>query len=314
MELVKSSVGVVFPLFFMMAVGFVIKRLGLVSREGLAEINRLNVRVFLPAMLFANICEGDIVHGTDSRFFLFTTVAAVIIFFLCITIIPKIVKDKNRSQSIILGIYRPNTAIYGLPLAQSILSNNEKVSNVLMMISISILVTNFFAVLVIEIFKGDKPKIFTSIVHSLSNPIVVGLLLGLFMQFMPFSISRIILLPIKNIGAITTPLAFICLGADFNIKTGRKNIAAVSLATLLKLVITPLIVAPIAAILLGMRDEVLVAILCSFATPTAVSVLPLIKEVGADDELMGEIIVSTTAFSLVSIFLFVYLFKYLLYF
>ena len=309
MELVKSSIGVVFPLFVMMAAGWIVKRVDLVTHEGLSEINRLNVRFFLPLMLFANICEGDLINGADRRFMLFAAVSAVILFLLCILIIPKVIKDKKRSQSVILGIYRPNTAIYGLPLAQSILGNGDKVSNVLMMISITILVTNFFAVLTVEIFKGDKPNVLKSIGRSFMNPIIIGLVLGMVAQFLPFSIPPMILSPIKSIAAITTPLAFIALGADFTFKSKRKNTAIVSVATLFKLVITPLLVAPL-AIYFGLRDEALVAILCAFATPTAVSVLPIIKEAKADDELMGDIIVSTTAFSLVSIFLFVYCFRY----
>ncbi len=54
--------------------------------------------------------------------------------------------------------------------------------------------------------------------------------------------------------------------------------------------------------------------LCAFATPTAVSTLPMVKEAGGDDELMGEIIVFTTAFSILTIFGFVYLFKLLAFF
>jgi len=311
MELIKSSISVVFPLFVMMAAGWVIKKVGLVTQEGLAEMNRVNVRFFLPAMLFANICEGDLLHGADRSFMLFAAISATILFLLYILIIPRIIKDKNRSQSFILGIYRPNTAIYGLPLAQSILVNSNRVSNVLMMISISILVTNFFAVLVIEVFKGDKPKVLTSVGRSFSNPIIIGLLLGMVAQFIPFKIPEMILSPIKSIAAITTPLAFICLGADFTFRSEKNNLGIVSVATLLKLVITPLVVTPIAVLLLKLRGEALVAMLCAFATPTAVSVLPLIKEANADDKLMGEIIVSTTAFSLITIFLFVYCFRYL---
>ncbi|MCL1829935.1 MAG: AEC family transporter [Oscillospiraceae bacterium] len=309
MELVRSSIGVVFPLFVMMAIGMIVKRIGLVTDEGLSEMNRINVRLFLPAMLFANICDGDLLQGANRTFMLFAAVSATIIFLLCILIIPRVVKDKKRSQSIILGIYRPNTAIYGLPLAQSILGDSNRVSNVLMMISVSILVTNFFAVLALEIFRGDKPNLLKSIARSFSNPIIIGLVLGMIAQFLPFTIPPMVLSPIRSIAAITTPLAFICLGADFTFKAKKSNRVAVLLSTLFKLVVTPLVITPIAVFLLGLREESLVAILCAFATPTAVSVLPLIKEAGADDELMGSIIVSTTAFSLISIFLIVYCLK-----
>ena len=117
MEILGSSIRVVFPLFLMMAAGWLVKKVRLVTDDGLAEINRLNVRFFLPVMLFANICEGNILSGADRVFLIYATACAVVLFFLCILIIPLIIKDNKKVPSLILGIYRPNTAIYGLPLA-----------------------------------------------------------------------------------------------------------------------------------------------------------------------------------------------------
>ena len=311
MQLFLSSLNVVFPLFIMMAAGWFIKRIKLISDSGLDELNRINVRLFLPVMLFSNICEGSLLDGASPAFLLFATAAAVILFVICMLLVPLFIPNKDRCAAFVLGIYRPNTAIYGLPLAQSILGNSEQISNVLMMVAIYILITNFFAVMAVEIFKGEKLRPVALIWRSIKNPIIYGLLLGTAVQFLPFSLPQIIMSPVKSIAAVATPIAFVALGATFTLEACKRNMSAVSGASLLKLVITPLIALPIGIFAFGFRDQTLVAMLCSFATPTAVSTLPIIKDAGGDDALMGEIIVVTTGLSIVSIFGFVYFFKFI---
>lgn len=309
MDLFLSSLNVVMPLFFMMLVGWIIRKLGLVTENGLAELNRLNVKIFLPIMLFANVCEGDLLHGADPKFLLFALVASVVLFAVFMILIPLFVKDRARCSALVLGVYRPNTAIYGMPLALGIFNDSEKVSNVLMMVSVVILITNFLAVMVTEIFKGEKLRLPELMLRSVKNPIIYGLLLGMFFQFLPFDIPSMILSPIKSLAAVATPVAFIVLGATFTLRSCKVNAKAITFATLIKLVVTPLIAIPLGVWVFGFRGASLVALLCAFATPTAVSTQPLVREAGGDSELLGEIIVFSTALSILTIFGFVYFFK-----
>lgn len=311
MELFLSSVNVVLPLFLMMAAGWFLKKTRLVTEAGINELNRANVRFFLPVMQFANICEGNLLKESDPSFLLFSVSASVLIFLLCMFVAPLFIKDKSRRIAYVLGVYRPNLAIYGLPLAQSILGNAEQVSNVLMMISVMILITNFLAVMAIEIFKGEKIKPLILVIRSVNNPVIYGISLGVAAQFLPFSLPQVLMSPIKSIAAVATPFAFVVLGASFTLRESGKNIKTISSATFLKLVATPLLTIPAGVLLFGFRGASLVALLCAFATPTAVNVLPLVLEAKGDDKLMGEIIVFTTGASILTIFGFVFVFKLL---
>lgn len=75
-----------------------------------------------------------------------------------------------------------------------------------------------------------------------------------------------------------------------------------------KLVISPLFMVT-AGILLGFRNEILVPILLMSGAPTAVSSYTMAQQMGGDGELAGEIVVFTTAMSIVSIFLWVFVLK-----
>ena len=60
------------------------------------------------------------------------------------------------------------------------------------------------------------------------------------------------------------------------------------------------------AIALGMRGDVLIALLAVFGSPTAVSSAPMAQAMGGNGELAGEIVAITSVCSIVSVFLLVF--------
>ena len=65
---------------------------------------------------------------------------------------------------------------------------------------------------------------------------------------------------------------------------------------------------------MGFRDIELASVLIMFSAPTAVSSFTMAEQMGADSELAGQLVVFTTAISIVTIFLWVLLIKQLGYF
>jgi malate permease and related proteins len=63
--------------------------------------------------------------------------------------------------------------------------------------------------------------------------------------------------------------------------------------------------------LLGFRGEALLGLMVLFASPTAVSSYTMAQQMGADGKLAGQLVAFTTGVSLLTIFLFVFLFKQL---
>ncbi|NLT58512.1 MAG: AEC family transporter [Clostridiales bacterium] len=311
MALLLSSLNVVLPLFVMMLAGWLVRRVGLVTAPGLAELNRLNVRFFLPVMLFSSVCEGDLLQGTGLTFAAFAVTASVLLFLLIVAAVNRLVEDPRRRCALVLGMYRPNSAIYGLPLAAGILGDAGAVADVLVMTSVLILVTNLLAVVAAELFKGERPRPLALLLRAVKNPIIYGLALGMVAQALPFSLPQLLLSPLRSLAAAATPIAFVVLGATFTLSACKKDARLLAVASAVKLLLTPLAVIPLGILLFDFRGAALVALLCAFATPTAVSALPMVADAGGDGELTSEIIVVTTGLSILTIFGFVYAFKLL---
>ena len=64
-----------------------------------------------------------------------------------------------------------------------------------------------------------------------------------------------------------------------------------------------------AAALLGFRGVEFVALIGIFASPTAVNSFTMVQQMGGDSELAGDIVVTTSAFCMLSFFGWILLFK-----
>lgn len=115
---------------------------------------------------------------------------------------------------------------------------------------------------------------------------------------------------IDNVACVATPLALLGLGAGFEGKKAIKEIAPTFAATLIKLVVQPAIFLPV-AVLLGFREEMLVAILVMLGAPTTVSCYIMAKNMGHEGTLTSSIVVATTFFSSITLTAFLFLLKYL---
>ena len=75
-----------------------------------------------------------------------------------------------------------------------------------------------------------------------------------------------------------------------------------------KLVICPLLMVTLGA-MLGLRAENLVPVLIFFGAPTAVSSYPMAQQMDGDGELAASLVVFTSALSILTIFIWVFVLK-----
>ena len=103
-------------------------------------------------------------------------------------------------------------------------------------------------------------------------------------------------------------LGLIVLGASFDFKKFVSSIKDTMVATLLKIVISPVIGVG-TMYMLGFRGGELIIPLIFFGSSTAVNSFIMAKEMGSDENLTSGIIVSTTGLSVITLFAGLYLLK-----
>lgn len=314
----------VLPIVIIIAMGYLLKRIGLFTRAFLDVGNRLIFRVLLPAMLFYNVYGIDSLGDIYPVFVLYCLGAVMTVFLLAIAAGCLFTKDNAKRGALIQGTFRSNYAIIGLPLASALFGDaGAAAAGVLSAFCIPLF--NLLAVVTLTLFNGssgkkspDLKKLLLDIVRNplilatLSGLAVVGVR-GLFVRWgVGFRLRDITVLyrSLENIKSICTPFALLVLGGRFEFSAVSRLWKPILFGTLLRTVIVPAAALSAAYFLVpGLSGEHYASYIAVFATPCAVSGAIMAKEMGADEELAGQLVVWTSLVSTVTIFLCVTVFR-----
>lgn len=301
------SANAVLPMCLIMALGYGTRRLGWIRREEISAINKIAFRIFLPCLLYYNVYCSDLSGSFDPLLMAYAVGGVLLTFGLSLGYTLLTEKLPERRGVMIQGMFRSNYVIMGIPVATALLGADQ-LGTVSILIAVVVPLFNMLSVVVLEVFRGQKPKPLHILGQIAKNPLVIGSVLGILTLAAGIRLPHILEQTIQNISAIASPLQLFLLGAFFQfsgLKTYRRELVTVSAA---KLIVSPGLFLGLGA-LLGFRDVAFVSLIGVFASPTAVNSFTMAQQMGGDAELAGDIVVTTSAASILTMFLWIFLFK-----
>ena len=301
------SANAVLPMCLIMALGYGTRRLGWIRREEISAINKIAFRIFLPCLLYYNVYCSDLSGSFDPLLMAYAVGGVLLTFGLSLGYTLLTEKLPERRGVMIQGMFRSNYVIMGIPVATALLGADQ-LGTVSILIAVVVPLFNMLAVVVLEVFRGQKPKPLHILGQIAKNPLVIGSVLGILTLAAGIRLPHILERTIQNVSAIASPLQLFLLGAFFQfsgLKTYRRELVTVSAA---KLIVAPGLFLGLGA-LLGFRGVAFVSLIGIFASPTAVNSFTMAQQMGGDAELAGDIVVVTSAVSMLTMFLWVFLFK-----
>ena len=307
MENLMISANAVLPMCLVMALGYGTRRLGWLRREEISTINKIAFRIFLPCLLYYNIYCSDLSGSFDPLLMAYAVGGVLLTFGLALGYTLLTEKLPERRGVLIQGMFRSNYVIMGIPVATALLGADQ-LGTVSILIAVIVPLFNMLAVVVLEVFRGQKPKPLHILGQIAKNPLVIGSVLGILTLAAGIRLPHILEQTIQNVSAIASPLQLFLLGAFFQfsgLKTYRRELVTVSIA---KLIVSPGLFLGLGA-LLGFRGVAFVSLIGIFASPTAVNSFTMAQQMGGDAELAGDIVVTTSAASILTMFLWIFLFK-----
>ena len=290
------SINVTFPIFLVMVIGYILKQIGMLNDNFVTVANKFNFKVTLPFMLFRDISSVNIREVFDVKYVLFCAIVSTVCFWLIWGGVKLFVKDKSIRGAFVQASFRSSAAVMGLAFIQNMYGTSAM--GPLMIIG-AVPLYNIFSVIVLT-FEGEhagdengKEKIKEACMNIAKNPIILGILTGLIVALLGIDFPVLIDKTVNNVAQMATPLALITIGAGFE---GRKALAKIKptiAASMIKLVIQPLIFLPVAA-WMGFTGEKMIAILIMLASPTTPSCYIMAKSMNNDGVLTASVIVTTT--------------------
>ena len=301
------SLNTVFPLLVMMAVGFTARRVGIISESAARQINACVFKIFLPLLLCFNIVDTELGASTDVRTLLYAFVTTLLCFGVLFVATPRLCRDRASCGVLIQGIARSNYAIFGIPLVMMMYPEGDT-SIAVLMVAVVVPVFNVLSTVALMVFGGEKGSPWRIVKGVLLNPLILGTLAGFLLWYFRIPIPSLLETPLRSLGSIATPLALFVLGASLDFSKARANIKLLVISVTGRLVVVPLIFLSL-AVALGIRDVSLAALIAVYASPTSVSSFPMAQQMGGNGDLAGGQVVFTTVFSILTVFLWVFVLK-----
>lgn len=311
------AINAVAPIIIMVAIGYILKKIGFMDFEFSKKANKLVFRVFLPTMLFLNVYKIEDIGDMDFGYAVYAAIAILVVFFTMLPIIILFCKRRSSRGALLQATFRSNYALIGIPLAQ-LLFGTEGTMIATLLSTVSIPLFNILAVISLSIFKDSEgrpsvKKILLEIVH---NPLIRSIFLGLVMLGVRavfvkcgigFRLSDIkpVYTVLGYLSNMATPMALLALGAQFEFSAVASLKREIIFGTAVRTVIVPILGLGVAYVFF--RDVFggahFAAFVALFATPVAASSVPMAQEMGADVALAGQLVVWTTLVSALSVFL-----------
>ena len=294
MENLIFSLNATVPIFLTMLFGLFLGKIGMMDEAFNSKLNKFVFKVTLPVMLFQDLSQQNFHEAWDTKFvifcFLVTVISIASIWIFAVFFIERKVQGEFVQAS-----YRSSAAILGIAFIQNIYGNSGMAP---LMIIASVPLYNIMAVTVLAFLKEDRGKLDKKLITNTlkgiaTNPIILGILIGLIWSLLAIPQPAIMQKTMKNVAVLTTPLGLMAMGASFDLKKAFNMVKPAMISTFIKLILLCAIFLPMAAAF-GFRESKLIAILVMLGSSTTVTSYIMAKNMGHEGTLCSAVVMLTT--------------------
>jgi predicted permease len=287
--------------------GFVIRNYFIKDNNFWLYLNKLVYFFFLPLLLIKEIAKADIKNISFGSLIAVTIISTLIIILLLL-LINFFIKINGKSfSSVFQGSIRYNS--YILLGSLSLISPDKGLLFFGIVTIFMVTITNLMSVGILNVYCKNKKKshYLHFLTDNLKNPLIIATIIGIILKIFNLNYSNIFHQYIESITSSTMALSLLTVGAGLQLNNfSCHNIKLIGYATIMKLLILPIISLIIMLIIPAPHPISLVIILYS-SLPCASSSYILAKQMNGDHELMASIVIVTTILSMLTMPIFIYI-------
>lgn len=323
-QILVTAMNAVLPIILLSVFGYWLKKIGFLNQQFAKTGNKFVFHVCLSTTLFINVY--NISDFSDLAWDAVLYCCGVVCLLAILGFVAAVLttKDPKRRGVLMHGVFRSNFAIIGLSLAAA-LGGDSAMGVASVVSAITIPLYNVLGVISLSIFNRDPEHKFSFknfIVSVLKNPMIVGALLGavcILLRLVQTVVFGDVVFTIKDqlspvysvlnsLKTMTTPLALVVLGAQFEFSAVKGLLKEIFVGTLWRIILAPLLGVGLAVLLTeaGVLDfgvETYPTLIAMFGAPVAVSTAVIASEMGGDEQLATQLVVWTSLGSIVTIYI-----------
>jgi malonate transporter len=276
------------------AIGYVIGRIDLLGEHARPVLARLTFFVLSPFLLFVVLAEAD-VRTLFSALLPVSAIAALAVISVFV-LISRFVWRRPVGEVVIgaLSAGQVNSNNIGIPLSLYLLGSAAYPAPVILL---QLLVFTPISIAVLEAATSGRRSLGRAVGRALSNPIVIGSVLGTAVSVSGLELPPIVFEPALLIANACVPVLLISYGISLY---GQRVLGAsgrrrdIFLATGLKLIVMPLIAWAVATYGFGLSAQEVLIVVVLAALPTAQNVFNYSQRYGVGETISRDTVFLTT--------------------
>ena len=288
-------VDIILPIFILIIIGFIAQKK---MKMDVRTFTRLNIYVFVPALLFTKVYETEITWQLFGSVMVYIAAICIFMYLLGEGVSRLLKYPRGISKAFVNSLLFFNSGNYGLPLVELAFKNNPIATTAQIFIMlIQNITTNTFGVFQASAGNAGTKKALKNI---LTMPSMFVLVAVIPIKVMHIKIPEFIMMPFHNISGGFVAFALITLGvqlADVKIAFNIKNVLV---SSFIRLIISP-VLGLLLIHLLGVDGILAKSLIIGVATPAAVNTAIIAKEFNNEPEYASQIVFATTILSAITI-------------
>lgn len=303
------SLSVALPIFLIMLSGFILKKKDIIKQDFISAANFIVFYIALPLKLFNSVSKSSVADNFDLKFISFAIIGTTISVILIYIYSKFIVIEESKVGAFIHGTYRGNFVYVGFSLLENVTGAVGPLAS--LVVAFVVPIYNVLAVLVLVLTNPDnkaKNQIKNALINLITNPFIIAIALGIVASLIEFRFPPLLQNTANYFDVLATPLALLTIGATFRVDKLFIDLKPAISATIFKLLINPAL-AVFFAFLIGLNNNEIFLIYILFGVPTSISSAIITASMGGDENLAASIVMMTTLSSVISLTLFVFIFR-----
>ncbi len=301
MSLFLETITIVLPIFLVIGLGYLLRRVGLFNDEFTQQTNRLVYVVFLPILLFHKISQADFDSYFNGPLVLGSSLAIACLFLISYGYASIRRYSAPSLGSFCQGSFRGNLAYIGLAICLNAYGDSG-LTRASILMGFLVPVLNLFAIIALiwPQRKNDSAAPTQNWLREIMlNPLIMASFAGIFCSYFSLPIPIILEKSLGIVSGLTLPLALLAIGGSFSLQRLRGDLQSAGIATLFKLIGMP-VVTTLILVSAGVQGVDLGIGILLAGTPAATATYIMAHQMKADAELAGSIVMLSTLVSAVS--------------
>ena len=291
----------ILPIFVIILLGWSLRRLDFMQEGFVKPANRLVYYVAIPAMIFREIAEAELLQHFSLVLVAMTLLPLILVALTGLILVRGIRLQRYRVGSFLQCSFHGNLGYIGLAVAFYFLGD-QGFTRASILAGFVMLLQNFLAVVALSRFNKEPDQKISTLSLArrvLLNPVIISAMAGMGFSLARLELPVILNRSLKILSGMALPLALLVIGTSISFAQMREQLRLTVLIGVLKLLILPASGLILFHLLKLDRIEYLPALIL-LASPTATVSYVMASEMAGDPDMATASISVTTLVSAVT--------------